>query len=74
MKAVETLLKAFDGEILANKARVKYNGGIEIVARLAGTDWVMTDKGNAIFAEYNSTQTAKPAPKKRTTKTRKSAE
>lgn len=77
MKQVETLLKAFDGEILANKARVKHNGKVEIIARLEGTEWVMTDKGSAIAAEYNSTKPKEstkaeaPAPKKRATKARK---
>lgn len=79
MKAVETLLKAFDGEILANKARIKYNDKIEIIARLEGTEWVMTDKGSAIALQYNSTKPEEPtkakapAPKKATTRTRKTA-
>ena len=77
MKDVETLLNAFDGEILANKARVKYNTKVEIVARLEGNTWAMTDKGRSIFAEYNSTKPKEPAkaeapaPKKRATKARK---
>ena len=73
------LMNALGGEILANKARVNYNGKIEIVGRLMGTEWEITERGVKISHEYNTNKAkeapkaAKEEPKKTTTRTRKSA-
>lgn len=73
------LMNALGGEILANKARVNYNGKIEIVGRLMGTEWEITERGVKISHEYNmnkakeAPKAAKEEPKKATTRTRKSA-
>lgn len=77
------LMKSLGGEILANKVRVNYNGKIEIIGRLMGTEWEITDRGAKISHEYNVKKAAeapKEAPKeatkatanKSTTRTRKS--
>lgn len=73
------LMNALGGEILANKARVNYNGKIEIVGRLMGTEWEITERGVKISHEYNmnkakeAPKAAKEEPKKAATRTRKSA-
>jgi hypothetical protein len=73
------LMNELGGEILANKARVNYNGKIEIVGRLMGTEWEITERGAKISYEHNvnkakeAPKAAKEEPKKATTRTRKSA-
>lgn len=73
------LMNALGGEILANKARVNYNGKIEIVGRLMGTEWEITERGVKISHEYNmnkakeAPKAVKEEPKKATTRTRKTA-
>lgn len=73
------LMNELGGEILANKVRVNYNGKIEIVGRLMGTEWEITERGAKISYEHNvnkakeAPKAAKEEPKKATTRTRKSA-
>jgi hypothetical protein len=70
------LLKALDGEIVANKARVTRNNKVEIIGRIIDNAWVMTEVGNKLALEYNSsketkTETKKPLAKKATRKSTK---
>lgn len=73
------LMNELGGEILANKVRVNYNGKIEIIGRLMGTEWEITERGAKISYEHNvnkakeAPKAAKEEPKKATTRTRKSA-
>jgi hypothetical protein len=74
------LMKELGGENLANKARVTYGGKIEIIGRLMGTTWEITDRGMKISHEYNTKKAneapkeeKKAAPVKTATRTRKSA-
>jgi hypothetical protein len=71
------LMKQLNGEILSNKARVTYNGKVEIIGRLMGTEWEITERGAKISHEWNAKQAeaakAEPAKKKPATRTRKSS-
>ena len=72
MMDVLKLMEALGGEILSNKARVTYDGKVEIIGRLMGTSWEITDRGMKISQEWNTKQSeAKPA-KKASAKPRKS--
>lgn len=74
------LMKQLNGEILANKARVTYDGKVEIIGRLMGTEWEITERGTKISHEWNTKQAeavkaepkAEPVKKKPATRTRKS--
>jgi len=74
------LMKQLNGEILANKARVTYDGKVEIIGRLMGTEWEITERGMKISHEYNVKKAneapkkeKKDAPTKTSTRTRKTA-
>lgn len=75
MKVLD-LLKALNGEVVANKARVTRNNKVEIIGRIVDNVWVMTEVGDKLALEYNSsketkTQAKKPVAKKATRKSTK---
>lgn len=59
------LMEALGGEILSNKARVTYDGKVEIIGRLMGTTWEITERGTKIAMEWNTKQAETEVAKKK---------
>lgn len=64
--SVQDILNQFNGAILANKARVTFNGKSIVVGQFVGSELVMTDAGRALLQYVQPTVAPEPAPTKKT--------
>jgi hypothetical protein len=53
MNALE-LMERLGGEVLSNKIRATVGGEIVVVARMEGTEWALTDKGQELANEHSN--------------------
>jgi hypothetical protein len=63
MNALE-LMERLGGEVLSNKIRATVGGEIVVLARMEGTEWVFTDKGQELANEHSNLAAAEAKPKR----------
>lgn len=62
------LMERLGGEVLSNKIRATIDGEIVVLARMEGTEWALTDKGQELANEHSNLAAAETAKPKRAKK------
>lgn len=66
MGTLETI-SALGAKLVSNRAIVRIKGEAIVVAQVSGTEWVLTEQGQALAADVKPIEKPTPAPKEKKT-------